>query len=155
MLLFALFFPCAVTAQKACFNGNDDLRQAVRDYVKDPHPESVTAKMYGWPIGVWCVKENQDFSNVFATMRTFNEDLSLWNMSQATSLYRMFDRATSFDRDLSSWGKKHCKHLYTLCTTSYYFLVHLKTSQMWRTWSACSTEQRNSIKIFLAGIHLE
>lgn len=104
MLIPILLFASAVNANEACFTSNSELRQAVRSYVGDPGPESATAKKYGWPIGVWCVDKIHDFSNVFTTMRTFNEDVSRWNMSSATSLYRMFDRAERFNQDLSSWG---------------------------------------------------
>jgi hypothetical protein len=105
LFLSFLSFASATAADMVCFTSNSELRQAVRSYVGDPSPESAVAKKYGWPIGVWCVDEIHDFSNVFTTMRTFNDDLSRWNMSAATSLYRMFDRAERFNQDLSSWGE--------------------------------------------------
>jgi hypothetical protein len=104
-LSFVFFVSAAAVDQKVCFTSNTELRQAVRSYVGDPSPENEVAEKYGWPMGVWCVDAIQDFSNVFTTMRTFNDDLSGWNMSAATSLYRMFDRAERFNQDLSSWGE--------------------------------------------------
>lgn len=105
MIFLILLLAYVVNANETCFISNSELRQAVRSYVEDPRPESAVAEKYGWPIGAWCVDKIRDFSNVFTTRRTFNEDVSRWNMSQATSLYRMFDRAERFNQDLSTWGK--------------------------------------------------
>jgi hypothetical protein len=67
----------------------DELRAAVDDYLADNSKDTLVARTYGWPIGVWDVSRIQDFSYLFAaydflpdsdrlnpTAASFNEDIS-------------------------------------------------------------------------------
>ena len=68
--------------QNRCFANSAQLRQAVRDYVKNPTSTSEVATTYGFPIGSWCVNEIEDFSSMFYGLTTFNEDISGWDVSR-------------------------------------------------------------------------
>jgi surface protein len=100
----------SVSTGKA-FKTNDELRQAVDEYMIDDSPSSYTAFQYGYPIGVWDVSLITDFSHIFDSNRNnnllrFNADLSGWNVSNAVSMYAMFQQAVSFTdatNGLASW----------------------------------------------------
>jgi hypothetical protein len=66
----------------------DELRAAVDAYLADNSTDTLVARTYGWPIGVWDVSRIQDFSYLFAAYdfpdsdrsnpaaASFNEDIS-------------------------------------------------------------------------------
>lgn len=44
-----------------------------------------------------------DFSYMFVSLATFNQDISLWDVSSGTYFEGIFNRAESFNGDISSW----------------------------------------------------
>lgn len=87
-----------------CFEGRNELADAVSEYLADNSPDTQVAQEYGWPIGKWCVSEVTDFSELFENATAFNEDLSEWDTSSATTMAKMFIMAQSFNQALSSWN---------------------------------------------------
>jgi surface protein len=98
------------------FETTEELREAVDLYLVDNSTNTLVARNYGWPIGVWDVSKIQDFSYLFSAdesvvlerfnpaAATFNEDISRWEVSSATSMIFMFDGAASFDKPLGDWN---------------------------------------------------
>jgi surface protein len=92
------------------------LRGAVDSYLADSSTNTLVARTYGWPIGIWDVSKIQDFSYLFSAFdfylgerfntdaATFNEDISRWTMSSAITMNYMFHGAASFDQPLSDWN---------------------------------------------------
>lgn len=83
----------AQTSRLRCFENEQELTQAVDNYMIDP-TGGLTADKYGHPIGNWCVDKISKFARIFATNRnpafkTFNEDISGWNVSSATTMVSM------------------------------------------------------------------
>ncbi len=95
-----------------CFETRDELALAITDYLKNPSPNSSTSQQYGYPIGVWCVSNIQNFNRVFSIRgndfqhlyQEFNEPLNGWDMSSAVYLQGMFDGAKAFNQDISMWN---------------------------------------------------
>ena len=81
---FLLLLAASALAQEpTCFQTTEELRKAVDDYLADSSATSQVAQTYGYPIGQWCVRYIQDFSDLFANMRNraveqFNEPLDGW-----------------------------------------------------------------------------
>jgi surface protein len=92
------------SASGKCFEGRNELADAVSEYLADNSPDTKVAHEYGWPIGKWCVSEVTDFTEIFENATDFNEDLSEWDTSSATTMAKMFIMAKSFNQALSSWN---------------------------------------------------
>jgi hypothetical protein len=86
-----------------CFQNREELSLAVTEYLKDNSVDTVVAKMYGHPIGSWCVTDITDFSKIFLNATDFNEDISDWDTSNAKTMHGMFEFATSFNQPLETW----------------------------------------------------
>jgi surface protein len=105
------------------FETTEELREAVDLYLANNGKDTLVARNYGWPIGIWNVSKIQDFSYLFAAFDydgdddaigdserftpnaiKFNEDISNWTMSSATSMTFMFYGAASFDQPLADWN---------------------------------------------------
>jgi hypothetical protein len=112
------------SASRIPFETTSDLRSAVDDYLADNSRNTLVARTYGWPIGVWDVSQIQDFSYLFTasdvgsssvrfnpTAATFNEDISNWTMSSATSMNFMFYGAASFDQPIGVWNVSSVKNM--------------------------------------------
>lgn len=67
---------CATSLFRAFSNGTE-LQEAVDAYLADKSESTEVAKMYGYPIGAWCVEKVTDFSALFKEASTFNDDLSV------------------------------------------------------------------------------
>jgi surface protein len=84
------------------FQSPGHLQQAVTDYLcPDSDGKTAVAEVFGTPIGVWCVANIADFSDLFAFQSDFNEDISNWDVSSATNMQGMFFDALIFNQDLS------------------------------------------------------
>ena len=65
--------------------------------------------VFGWPIGAWCVRDIEDYSNLFDSQRnnrayTFNEGLYNWNTAAgAKNMRYMFYNATQLNQDVSDY----------------------------------------------------
>eukprot|EP00978_Attheya_sp_CCMP212_P035736 scaffold157401_cov24-Attheya_sp.AAC.1 len=44
------------------------------------------AQTYGWPIARWDVSRIENFSLLFQSKVSFNEDIGSWNVSNATNM---------------------------------------------------------------------
>ena len=91
---------------KPCFRDKDELQAAVDDYISEDCTNNsgcTVGKMYGWPIGEWCVSRVTDMSFLFQAKNEFNEDLSGWDVSSVTNLQRTFEHALQFNVDISNW----------------------------------------------------
>jgi surface protein len=98
------------------FETREELREAVDLYLADSSTNTLVARNYGWPIGIWDVSKIQDFSYLFSAIgyansdrfnpaaANFNEDVSGWELSSATTMTSMFDGAGSFDQPIGSWN---------------------------------------------------
>jgi len=96
-------FNCARTRGQRCFETNQQLRDAVIEYVGDSSKNTAVARRYGHPIRTWCVSGLEDFTGIFDAMDTFSESLDGWDMSSATTLSGMFHNAKRFNGQISSW----------------------------------------------------
>ena len=109
----ALFLSSSVSGQ-TCFSNTQELRDAVDAYLADPSSTSAVAQTYGYPIGTWCVRFIQDFSDLFSSMRNplakdFNEDLSGWVTVNARDMSFMFAGAENFNGDISQFSTGRVK----------------------------------------------
>ena len=92
------------------FTRNNDLINAVGEYLKDNSPNTAVAKLYGHPIGTWDVGAVTDFSHIFSAAvheelaRTFNEPVNDWDVSSGKSFWRTFYRTEAFNQPLSRWN---------------------------------------------------
>jgi surface protein len=102
-----LFLSLMRSAGGKCFEGRNELADAVSEYLADNSPDTQVAQEYGWPIGKWCVSEVTDFSEIFENATDFNEDLSGWDTSRATTMAKMFMMARSFNQAISSWNTQN------------------------------------------------
>lgn len=87
----------------------DELQQAVDEYVQNSTNSSNVAAKYGHPISNWNVSLVTNFSNLFDTHRnpklvTFIEDLDGWDTSSAIAMSRMFAGASWFNGNISTWS---------------------------------------------------
>jgi surface protein len=101
----------------------DELRAAVDEYLTDNSKDTLVARTYGWPIGVWNVSEIQDFSHLFAAYdfpdsersnfaaTSFNEDIAGWDVSNATDMRYKFSHAESFNQPLADWNVSSVKDM--------------------------------------------
>jgi len=90
------------------FESTEELYEAVDAYLDNDSPTSVTAQVYGHPIGTWQVGRLANFSHVFdadrnAAAGNFTADLSGWDTSRATTMRFMFHKAEHFNGDVSSF----------------------------------------------------
>ena len=90
------------------FESTEELYEAVDAYLDNDSPTSVTAQVYGHPIGTWQVGRLANFSHVFdadrnAAAGNFIADLSGWDTSRATTMRFMFHKAERFNGDVSSF----------------------------------------------------
>jgi len=110
-VLFALFVfaisadrqSASAAADRKCFDSQDELKDAVRQYIKDDGEGTPVAETYGWPINDWCVSHVTTMLGLFTGFASFNGDISSWDISSVTNMYTMFGSATSFNGDISSW----------------------------------------------------
>lgn len=104
IVLSTLSLPLIV-AQNACFESKEELMDAIDVYLQDPSPTSDIASTYGHPMTNWCVEKVTDFSGLFSTQQTFDEDLNGWETSQVTSMENTFFRCVSFSSAsyIESW----------------------------------------------------
>jgi surface protein len=86
-----------------CFQSTEELIVAVNQYIASNGPDTPVAKLYGWPIGTWCVDDISDFTQIFYQKSTFNEDIQNWNVKKGIIFRQMFENATSFNMNLSNW----------------------------------------------------
>jgi surface protein len=88
------------------FETREELREAVGLYLADNGKNTLVARSYGWPIGIWDVSKIQDFSYLFAgpAAANFNEDISGWDLASATNMASMFYQAKSFNQPLGIWN---------------------------------------------------
>ena len=102
---------CGSCPEIQAFTTNQDLRNAVRDYMDaGGDPEAAVSVTYGHPMGSWDVSQLDDFSGVCADAR-FNEDIGQWDVSQGTEFLEMFLGASSFNQDLSEWDMSNADDL--------------------------------------------
>ena len=87
----------------------EELQDAVDEYIQNTTNSSSVAAKYGHPISNWNVSLVTNFSHVFDTHRnpklvTFVEDLDGWDTSSATAMTRMFAGASWFNGNISTWS---------------------------------------------------
>ena len=87
----------------------EELLNAVDEYIDNATNSSNVATTYGHPISNWNVSLVTNFSNVFDTHRnpklvTFVEDLDGWDTSLAISMAQMFAGASWFNGNISTWS---------------------------------------------------
>ncbi|CAB9520222.1 (LipO)protein [Seminavis robusta] len=104
-----------------CFQNANELQSAVHKYVVNGTAETSIAKIYGWPIGSWCVDQVTDFSQLFAGLHDFNEDIGGWDVRRATTMAGMFMNAFQFDQDLSDWNTERVKDMSLMFDRAYSF----------------------------------
>lgn len=92
------------TTQHKCFEGSQELKDALDAYFDDRGPTSTVAKEYGWPIGSWCVSDVRFFSLSFKE-RQIGEDLGNWDMSNAENMEEMLrgNRNISANLGVQQW----------------------------------------------------
>jgi len=56
-----------------CFETNEELGAAVREYVKDPSSTSMVAETYGYPINTWCVDRVTSMDSIFKGQTAFSK----------------------------------------------------------------------------------
>jgi surface protein len=102
---------------KKCFNSRQELRDAVDKFMQGGQADMEELEGTYGAIGIWCVSEIQDFSDLLNAAdrnplaSSFNSDISAWNVSKAFTMYRMFRDATDFNQDLSSWNTSSVKNM--------------------------------------------
>lgn len=94
-----------------CFESNAELKKAVKRYERHNVVDMELAELYGWPIGLWCVKGLEDFSEIFQGKTDFNEDLSMWDVSAGKSFRGMFSKALSFDQEIGMWDMQNAEDI--------------------------------------------
>lgn len=98
------------TKPRRCFTTHDELRKGVLLYSRNPlDRQSNVAKMYGWPIGAWCVSYITDFSRIFK-YSTMNEPIDQWDVSNAKTMERIFYGARHMNQNLTSWNVEKVKN---------------------------------------------
>jgi surface protein len=105
-----------VTAGTKSFQNTDEIYRAVDDYLVDGSESSYVALEYGYPIGLWDVRQINNLSSVFDARRNplakdFNEDLNGWDISNVSTLEGMFFGATAFDSNISSWNTRNVRSM--------------------------------------------
>lgn len=97
---------------QSCFISNEELTTAISAYQEDSSANSLVAKVYGWPVGSWCVSNIQDFSGVLTSgsddltpqaqvmLANFAEDIGDWDMSSARRADEMFRGAQNLSASL-------------------------------------------------------
>jgi surface protein len=105
-----------VTAGAKSFQSTDELYQAVDDYLVDGTESAIVSREYGYPIGIWDVRQISNLSSVFDVRRNplaeaFNEDLNGWDISNVFTLEGMFFGATAFDANISSWNTSNVRSM--------------------------------------------
>jgi surface protein len=126
-------------ASGKCFEGRNELADAVSEYLADSSPDTPVAQEYGWPIGKWCVSEVTDFSEIFANATDFNEDLSEWDTSSGVTMEKMFMMAQSFNQPLSSWNTANVQDL------RYMFLGASSFDQSLSSWKTSNVQNTKSM----------
>jgi surface protein len=120
-----------------CFTSNEELRAAVLEYVvhaSNNNTSSAVAQKYGHPIGTWCVDSMTNFSGVFDSLQTFNEDISDWSVANAVDMSRLFFGCTSFNQPLNSWNTSsviYMNGIFQFCT-----IFNQSLSNWGKAWSS-------------------
>eukprot|EP00580_Thalassiosira_gravida_P004386 CAMPEP_0201624856 /NCGR_PEP_ID=MMETSP0493-20130528/889_1 /ASSEMBLY_ACC=CAM_ASM_000838 /TAXON_ID=420259 /ORGANISM="Thalassiosira gravida, Strain GMp14c1" /LENGTH=151 /DNA_ID=CAMNT_0048094767 /DNA_START=1 /DNA_END=453 /DNA_ORIENTATION=- len=89
-----------------CFDNKDELKAAIDSYIAQDCAQNENcfmARLYGYPMNLWCVGQITDMSYLFDEMITFDEDISDWDVSSVTNMDAMFYLASAFNGDLSEW----------------------------------------------------
>ncbi|VVU94829.1 Mycoplasma protein of unknown function, DUF285 [seawater metagenome] len=102
---------------------NEDLKKAVKEWVKDP---SSTKATYG-EINDWNVSQVTDMSELFDGASRFNDDISSWKVGNVTDMSGMFGGATSFDGNISSWDVSQVTYMSHMFFTATSFNQNLNS----------------------------
>jgi surface protein len=134
------------------FETREELREAVDSYLDNSGKNTLVARTYGWPIGVWDVSKIQDFSYLFSAddfddperfnpaAAAFNEDISGWDVSSATTMLYMFAGARCFDQPIGNWNVSSVMDMY------YIFSQASSFNQRLGNWNVSSVT--NMIRMF-------
>ena len=118
----------------------NELQQAVDEYIQNTTNSSNVAIKYGHPISNWNVSLVTNFSKIFDTHRnpklvTFIEDLDGWDTSSATDMSRMFAGALWFNGNISTWSTSRVTTMEAMFLNSFTFNGDIS---QWDT-SSCTT----------------
>jgi surface protein len=143
-----------VTAGTKSFQSTDELYRAVDDYLLDGSQSSLVSLEYGYPIGLWDVRQISNLSNVFDARRNplaeeFNQDLNAWDISNVSTLEGMFFGATAFDANISSWNTSNVKSMREFMTRASSFNGDISQ------WDVSSVETMESMCTFEFTCHNE
>ena len=83
------------------------IRKAVHFYLNHPRR---SIKKYG-TIDTWDTQLITDMSELFRTMRTFNQPLNGWDVSNVVNMRGMFCNACAFNQSLDSWNVSNVKDM--------------------------------------------
>lgn len=107
-----------------CFQNTDELQSAVQKYVANATEHTNVARIYGWPMALWCVDAVSDLSHLFSGQSYFNEDIGGWDVSRVTTMESMFRDAYQFDQDLSEWNVGMVTDMSLMFDRAYSFQGH-------------------------------
>jgi len=63
-----------------------------------------SASSFNQDIGAWNVGNGTNFSNMFNSATSFNQYIGAWNVSNGTFFNSMFQNATSFNQNIGGWN---------------------------------------------------
>ena len=86
-----------------CIRDRSELDTGILSYTQFQE-NSKSARIFGWPIGTWCVSQVSDFSNLFQNFPDFDEDISDWDVSGAIDMNGMFFMVHSFNHPIGLWN---------------------------------------------------
>jgi len=121
---------------RQCFQTARELYEAVTAYLQGGEALTQVANTYGLPIGLWCVGQLTDFTQIFQSQLPFNEDISDWDTSQATSMRLMFFKQATFNQDISQWNVEKVEDMSGMFSDCDAFNQDLST---WKTSSLMNT----------------
>ena len=118
----------------------EELQQAVDEYIENATNVSNVAARYGHPISNWNVSLVTNFSHVFDTHRnpkliTFVEDLDGWDTSSAVAMTRMFAGASWFNGNISTFSTSRVTAMEAMFLDAFTFNGDIS---QWDT-SSCTT----------------